>query len=161
MSTFDPDSCPNSSFLENVLAVPIHQHINISLSKLTYPTPSSPSTIPTAIVTFPLTPHVMTPARTLHGGITTLCLDTVCLLAVAPTLKAGENVVTISSSFQLLDSVTWNEGDELTLVELEGRVLRRGGRIAFCESVAKCKGKVLGRGMLTKMIIQAPKESKV
>ena len=55
----------------------------------------------------------------------------------------------------------WNESDELTLVELEGRVLRRGGRIAFCESVAKCKGKVLGRGMLTKMIIQAPKESKV
>ena len=44
------------------------------------------------------------------------------------------------------------------LVELEGRVIRRGKKLAFCESVAMCEGKVVAKGMLTKSIVPPPKE---
>lgn len=42
------------------------------------------------------------------------------------------------------------------VVECEGSVVRRGKRMAFCESVARCEGKVVARGMLTKMVLPSP-----
>jgi hypothetical protein len=89
----------------------------------------------------------------------------VCNIAIIPTLKQGENAVTVSSSFWMIGSVTWTskEGDagdrRPNLVELEERVVRRGN-IAFCESTAKWNGKRVVKGMLMKMIALRP-QSKI
>lgn len=39
------------------------------------------------------------------------------------------------------------------MLDVEGRVLRRGKGVAFCEGVVRCDGVVVGRGMVTKIIV--------
>jgi len=46
------------------------------------------------------------------------------------------------------------------VVELEGKVVRWGKRVAFCESMARVDGKVVARGMLTKLVVPPIKGSK-
>jgi len=63
-----------------------------------------------------------------------------------------ENAATVSSSYQLMGSVI-GEGK---VVEFEGKVLRRGKNIVFCESVARCEGRIIGKGSLTKALVKVP-----
>lgn len=85
-----------------------------------------------------------------------LCLDSVTSMAVIPTLESGKSAATVASSFQLIGNVA-GQGRR---IELEGRVVKRGRRLFFCEGVATCEGKVLARGMITKTIIPGLKETK-
>ena len=143
---------PNQAKLDLLQSTPLHKHNGLILQRIDNPTSSTPI----AYATVTTEPHHLTPRNppSLHGGITTSILDSVCLFAVTPTLHPGEESVTIASSFQLIGVVV-GVGK---VVELEGRVIRRGKKLAFCESVAMCEGKVVAKGMLTKSIVPPPKE---
>ena len=144
-------SYPNQAKLEILQDSSIHKFNGLVLQRIDDPE----SATPTAHATVTTVSHHLTPRNpaSLHGGITTSILDSVCLFAVTPTLHPGEESVTIASSFQLIGAVV-GEGK---VVELEGKVLRRGAKLAFCESIAKCEGKIIAKGMLTKSIIPPPK----
>lgn len=153
-----PEPVPNQAFLDSVLSIPIHRALGLTLTAITPATSS-------ATATFTTTPFHLSPTNTLHGGITTSQLDSVCFLATIPSLKSGqnadgpyrENAVTVASSYQLIGAV---EGVG-KVVELEGRVVKRGRSVAFCESVATCDGRLVGKGSLTKMIIKVPVQKEV
>jgi len=142
---------PNQSRLDLLQATPIHKYNGLVLQRID----NANSATPTAHATVTTEKHHLTPRNpsSLHGGITTSVLDSVCLFAVTPTLHPGEESVTIASSFQLIGAVI-GEGK---VVELEGKVLRRGAKLAFCESIATCEGKIIAKGMLTKSIVPPPK----
>ena len=142
---------PNQAKLEVLQASSIHSFNGLVLQRIDNAT----SATPTAHATLTTERHHLTPRNpaSLHGGITTSVLDSVCLFAVTPTLHPGEESVTIASSFQLIGAVV-GEGK---VVELEGKVLRRGARVAFCESIAMFEGKIIAKGMLTKSIVPPPR----
>jgi acyl-coenzyme A thioesterase PaaI-like protein len=134
----------------SVLEVPIHQTLGFKLQS------QSSTPTPTATITFTTNPIHLTPRHTVHGGISTLALDTACSLAVIPTLSEGQAGITIASSFQLLGS-TVGEGK---IYRVEGRVVRRGERIVFCEGEVMCEGKLIAKGNVTKMLTSSDKNDK-
>jgi acyl-coenzyme A thioesterase PaaI-like protein len=138
---------PNQAKLDLLQSTTIHKFNGLVLQRIDNAT----SATPTAHAMVVTQAHHLTPRdpSSMHGGITTSVLDSVCLFAVTPTLKPGEESVTVASSFQLIGAVV-GEGK---VVELEGKVLRRGGKLAFCESTATCDGKIIAKGMLTKSIV--------
>lgn len=146
MSTSRPPY-PNQARFDLLEALPLHIFNNLTLTSIS--NPHSPT--PTAHATVTTLARHLTPREpaTLNGGITTSVLDSVCLFAVTPTLAPGEESVTIASSFQLIGGVA-GVGK---VVEFEGRVVKRGKRVVFCESVASCEGVVIARGMLTKSVV--------
>lgn len=129
-----------SNLTKDVLSVAIHQHLRISLIS------QSPSQALIQISTDSL--H-LTPSRTLHGGITTLLLDAACFLALIPTLSARQSAATAASSFQLINPLVGSG----KAVQIEGKVIRRGGSVAFCEGEVRCEGELIAKGHLMKMII--------
>lgn len=132
---------PNQAKLDLLGATVLHKYNGLVLQRID----NAKSATPTAYATVRTEARHLTPRipPSMHGGITTSVLDSVCLFAVTPTLKPGEESVTVASSFQLIGAVV-GVGK---LVELEGKVLRRGGRLAFCESTATCEGKIIAKGM--------------
>jgi uncharacterized protein (TIGR00369 family) len=122
------------------LATPIHTTLGLTLK-------SQFNNL--AILNFTTAPIHLTPANTVHGGISSLLIDSACFLAVIPSLKEGESVATIVSSFQILDAVP-GEGK---VYEVEGRVVRRGKKVVFCEGNVRCEGKLVAKGNLTKVVI--------
>ncbi len=132
------------SLNSSVLKTPIHTSLGINL------TSQALSPIPTAKIQFTTTAIHLTPSNTVHGGISSLLIDTACFLAVIPSLSEGESVATIASSFQILDAVP---GDG-RLYEVEGRVVRRGRNVVFCEGDVKCEGRWIAKGNLTKVVMR-------
>ncbi|RDW70222.1 hypothetical protein BP5796_08619 [Coleophoma crateriformis] len=112
-----------SNLTKDVLSAAIHQHLGISLIS------QSPYH---AVIQVTTGSEHMTPSSTLHGGITTLLLDSVCFLALIPTLSAGQSAATAASSFQLMNPVAGLG----KVVRFGGKVVRRGGSVAFCEGEA-------------------------
>jgi uncharacterized protein (TIGR00369 family) len=140
-------SSPNSytqSLTSSVLKTPIHTTLGINL------TSQSLSSTPTAKIQFTTGAIHLTPSNTVHGGISSLLIDTACFLAVIPSLSEGESVATIASSFQILDAVP-GEG---RLYEVEGRVVRRGTKVVFCEGDVRCEGRLIAKGNLTKVVMR-------
>lgn len=84
----------------------------------------------------------------MHGGISSLLIDSACFLAIIPILSDGESAATIASSFQVLDVVP-GEGKAY---EVEGRVVRRGKKVVFCEGEVRCEGRLIAKGNLTKVV---------
>lgn len=136
---------------QDVLNAPIHQTLGLKLIS------QSSTPVPTAILNFTTTSIHLTPSNTGHGGISSLIIDSACFLALIPTLSDGQSSATIASSFQILSSVP-GEGK---LYEVEGRVVRKGKSIAFCEGEVRCEGKAIARGTLTKMIVGLKKDTKL
>jgi len=85
-----------------------------------------------------------------HGGISSLIIDTACGLAVIPTLEAGEGTATVASSFQILGSVK-GEGKKY---EVEARMVKRGRSVVFCEGEVRCEGMMIAKGSLTKIVTE-------
>jgi acyl-coenzyme A thioesterase PaaI-like protein len=145
----------NQAFLDAIINTPIHRHFGLNLTCI-----SPDLAQPTATAVFVTTAAHLTPTNTLHGGIISSCLDSICFIAAIPSLATGEgensmpieNAATVSSSYQLIGGVS-GEGK---LVEFEGKVLRRGKNMVFCESIARCDGRLIGKGSLTKMLIKVP-----
>ncbi|PVH71523.1 hypothetical protein DL98DRAFT_577322 [Cadophora sp. DSE1049] len=108
---------------QSATSLPIHAALGLNLISQT----SSPQ--PTAVHTFTSAPIHLTPSQTLHGGIASLMIDAAGYEALIPTLSEGQTAVTIASAFQILDAVPGLG----KVYEVEGRVVRRGKRTAFCE----------------------------
>tara|TARA_R110002060_G_scaffold39912_7_gene51123 strand:+ start:178 stop:630 length:453 start_codon:yes stop_codon:yes gene_type:complete len=135
---------------QSAVSVRIHTVLGLKLISQTL-LPNS-----TALHTFKSEHIHLTPSQTLHGGIASLMIDAAGYGALIPTLSEGQTAVTIASSFQILDAVPGLG----KVYEVEGRVVRRGKRTAFCEGEVRCDGKVIAKGSLTK-VIKGGKESKL
>lgn len=147
--TMPSPSSDNTSYSEkltqDVLQAPIHQTLGLKL------TSQSSTPTPTAFCNFTTTSIHLTPLNTVHGGISSLLIDSACHLALIPTLSDGQSSATLASSFQILSSVP-GEGK---LYEVVGKVKRKGKSIAFCEGEVSYEGRVIASGTLTKMIVKA------
>lgn len=93
---------------------------------------------------------------TVHGGISSLIIDSACFLAVIPTLEPGQGTATVASSFQILGSVA-GVGKKYEVV---ARMKKRGKSVAFCEGEVMCEGKLIAKGNLTKIITEEKKGEK-
>jgi uncharacterized protein (TIGR00369 family) len=143
MSSLNPSSYTRN-LTYSVNTTPIHTTLGVKLVSQSL----SPTGIPTAKLQFTSSSIHLTPTRTVHGGISSLLIDSACFLAIIPTLSDGESAATIASSFQVLDAVP----DEGKLYEVEGRVVRRGKKVVFCEGEVRCGERLIAKGNLTKLV---------
>jgi acyl-coenzyme A thioesterase PaaI-like protein len=127
---------------QNLLSIPIHRTLGLSLISQT------PIPVPTALAEFTTQSMHLTHTQRLHGGIAYLFIDVICFLALAPTLSVGERATTVASSFQFLNNIP-GVGKRY---EVEGKVLKKGRAIAYCEGEVRCEGKVIGKGRITKAV---------
>lgn len=131
--------------IDAILSIKLHKYIALELVSLTDQSKS-------AVCTFTTTSNHLTPTQTLHGGITTSCLDVVCFISALTVLNRDETAATVASSFQIHSAVS-GTGKR---IEFTGRAVKRTKALLFCESTATCDGKVLAQGVLTKAIMKIP-----
>jgi acyl-coenzyme A thioesterase PaaI-like protein len=127
---------------------PIQQHLSVRLISQTIE-----DGIPTARCEFISTPHHLVSSGTVHGGISSLVIDSACFLAVIPTLDPGQGTATIASSFQILGSIP-GVGKRYEIV---ARIVKRGKNVVFCEGEVVCEGRLIAKGNLTKMVTEGKK----
>lgn len=98
----------------------------------------------------PVTPSMHNGEGWLQGGIFTALADEAMVLAIYSLLDENETISTISESTQFLHGV--KEG----IVEAEGRVVKRGRRVAFAEGEVRQQetGKVLARSEAAYAIVR-------
>jgi len=125
--------------------VHIQQHLSVRLISQTIE-----DGIPTARCEFISDPRHLVSSGTVHGGISSLILDSACFLAVIPTLDPGQGTATIASSFQILGSIT-GVGKRYEVV---ARMVKRGKNVVFCEGEVVCQGKLIVKGNLTKIVTE-------
>lgn len=137
--------------VQKILDVPIHKHIGLTLQSLD-------ETTMTATATFETSAKHLTPADTLHGGLSSLVLDVICFIASTTVLGEDESASTVSSSFQYLSTVMGNSHQ----IVVKGTIFKKTRSLLFCQSELSCEGKVLAKGLVTKAITKIqPKKSKI
>ncbi len=105
--------------------------------------------------TFKLTPHEshFNPIGSVHGGISSLLLDSAMGSAVQTLLPAGTGYGTIEMKINLIRPVHLNAGDLLAT----GTIIHTGRRIATAEAkLTDSQGKLYAHGTSTCMIMQVP-----
>ena len=80
-----------------------------------------------AVLRMEVRPDMLNGVGWLQGGIFTALADEAIALALSPMLSAGEGIATIS------ESTTFIKGAREGFLVAEGRVVRKGRRIAFTE----------------------------
>lgn len=126
-----------------VANVSIQKHLSVTLLSQT-----TDGGIPTARCEFISSPRHLVSTGSVHGGISSLVMDSACFLAVIPTLDPGQGTATVASSFQILGSVV-GVGKKYEVV---ARMVKRGKSVVFCEGEVVCEGKLIAKGSLTKII---------
>lgn len=124
-----------------VLAIPLHGYLGLELTD-----PANPA----AGVAFTVGEPSVNNNGVLHGGVVTAVLDVASYLATLPTLGQGENAVTHDLSASLLRAV-----DAGARVAVAGEVLRRGRRLVFVRAEARCEGRLVAVGQVTKSVVAA------
>lgn len=87
-----------------------------------------------AVLRMPVRPDMMNGEQYLQGGLYTALADEAIVLALYSGLAEGESVATISESTSFLAGVRTG------VVIAEGRVVRKGRRVAFGESDLTIEG---------------------
>jgi uncharacterized protein (TIGR00369 family) len=123
----------------------IHRHLDL---KLTFQ--GLENGVPTVRCEFIATERHLLKGGNVHGGISSLIMDTACGLAVIPTSEIGQGTATLASSFQILRSVV-GAGKKYEVV---ARVLKRGKNVVFCEAETSCEGKLIAKGNFTKIVTE-------
>ena len=90
------------------------------------------------------------PAGEVHGGVLSMLCEPAAMLALLPLLPPDRYAVTADFHAQFL-----RPAKPRTRVELAGRVLKAGGRLAFCEVEARSEGEVCVLARVTKAIVPA------
>lgn len=121
----------------------IQKHLSVTLLSQT-----TDGGIPTARCELISSPRHLVSTGSVHGGISSLIIDSACFLAVIPTLDPGQGTATVASSFQILGSVV-GVGKKYEVV---ARMVKRGKSVVFCEGEVVCEGKLIAKGSLTKII---------
>jgi uncharacterized protein (TIGR00369 family) len=97
-------------------------------------------------------PQHVNPIGVVHGGFAATVLDAACWTAVMTTNAAGETHTTLDLKVNYVRAITPETG----VVQCEGRVVNRGGRIALAEAKMTDKdGKLLAHATSTLMIIKS------
>lgn len=105
---------------------------------------------PEAGARFTVGPNTEGRPGTLNGGFISMLLDSVAYLALAPTLAEGETALSHDIHISLLRGVAVGQ-----VVELTGRVVQQGRRVAFIDAVASVEGRAVATGRITKTVVQA------
>ena len=93
-----------------------------------------------AVLAFEAGDAALGPAGQVHGGVLSMLCEPAAVLALLPLLPADRYAVTADFHAQFLRPAT-----PRARVELVGRVLKAGGRLAFCEVEARSEGAGLRR----------------
>ncbi|BFZ56500.1 hypothetical protein PYCC9005_003547 [Savitreella phatthalungensis] len=131
--------------ISDILSVSFHRHIGLRLSAID-------AADHAVIVTFLTSEKTITPAGTLHGGITNALLDAACAIATCTTIQCDGIVpATLTSSFQMLGTVK-GTGHVITI---QAAVTGRTRRFAFARATASAGGRILAEAVLTKVMTTA------
>lgn len=93
---------------------------------------------------------VLTNVGSVHGGVLSLLLEPAALVALLPSLDAGESAATVDLHVAFPAAPEPGQW-----IELEGRVIRRARQLAFCEADAISGGRLCAAARLTKAILTA------
>lgn len=106
---------------------------------------------PEAGARFVVGPNTEGRPGTLNGGVISVLLDAVAYLALAPTLAPGETALSHDLHISLLRGVAVGQ-----TVELVGRVVQQGRRVAFLDATASVEGTPVATARITKTVVQVP-----
>jgi len=99
-------------------------------------------------LSLPLASHHTNPLGVMHGGVVATLLDEAAALAVSSALGVAPGQppphLLVEMNVSFLSAA--RPGQTL---EVEGRVLRLGRRVAFAESEARCGGTLVAKGRFT------------
>ncbi len=127
-----------ASMVAGVLEVPVHRWLGLAR--------------PATGVGLRVGPEAVNNTGVLHGGLAAVLLDVACYLAVLATLAEGDNAVTHDAFVSLLRPVPRGAA-----LQVRGRVLRRGRRVAFCAAEATLgdhgAGELVIAGHVTKSVL--------
>jgi uncharacterized protein (TIGR00369 family) len=126
---------------ESFASSPVHRFIGAELIDADHPERG---------VRFTVGPNTEGRPGTLNGGIISVLLDSAAYLALAPTLAAGETALSHDIHISLLRGVAVGQ-----TVELVGRVVQQGRRVAFIDATASVEGRPVATARITKTVVQA------
>lgn len=126
--------------VRGVLDVPLHRFLGMRLRDPAHPQHGLAVEVADAAVNN---------VDLLHGGIVAALLDVAGYLALLPELGPDVGAVTHDASVSLIKAVPRG-----ALVEVTGRVVRRGRNLAFVQSEATVDGVVVAIGQVTKSVLR-------
>ena len=105
-----------------------------------------------AVLRMPVRPEMMNGEGWLQGGIFTAITDEAMVLAIYSLLGEGETIATISETTSFMYGA--NDG----VILAEGRVIKRGRRVAFAEGEVKTEEgtRVLSRSSASFVVTKQP-----
>jgi uncharacterized protein (TIGR00369 family) len=127
--------------IAEVLAAAPHRAFGLTFVR------SSPGEV---VLAFEAGDAALGPSGEVHGGVLSMLCEPAAFLALLPLLPADRYAVTADFHAQFL-----RPAKPRARVELAGRVLKAGGRLAFCEVEARSEGQVCVVARVTKAVVQA------
>jgi uncharacterized protein (TIGR00369 family) len=124
-----------------ILAAAPHRAVALSLVR------SSPGE---AVLAFEAGDATLGQAGEVHGGVISMLCEPAAFLALLPLLPPDRYAVTADFHAQFLRPAAPH-----ARVELAGKVLKAGARLAFCEVEARSEGQVCVVARVTKTIVPA------
>lgn len=104
---------------------------------------------PEAGARFTVGPNTEGRPGTLNGGVISMLLDSVAYLALAPSLGPGATALSHDLHISLLRGVSVGQ-----TVELVGRVVQQGRRVAFLDATATVDGTLVASARITKTVVE-------
>ena len=126
----------------DVEALPLHRFIGARLLDPQHPEVG---------LTFTVHPGIEGRAGRLNFGAVSVIIDAAAYLALSPSLSAGEDAVSHDIHESVLRPVLSGQ-----VVEVRGRLVQRGRRVAFVDVEASVEGQLIATARITKTIVEAP-----
>jgi uncharacterized protein (TIGR00369 family) len=130
---------PQHPQLEQVRALPLHQHLGIRVIS---------ARDGQSVVELPVSAVNANPTQVLHGGVTYTACDVAAYVALLTMLAPAEGAVTHDLHVSCIRPAPLG-----SLVRFEGKVVQRGKRLAFVDVTATLEGKLIATARVTKSIL--------
>jgi uncharacterized protein (TIGR00369 family) len=134
-----PQRVPASSTFTEL---PLHRHVGVELLDPEHPELGARFTVTSAIEGR---------SGRLHGGVLSFVLDGVAYLALEPSLAPDEDAVSHDIHISMMRAVRRDQ-----VVELRGRVVKRGRTVCFVDAEATVDGELVATARITKSIVRVP-----
>lgn len=125
--------------INGVLDVPLHRALNMELVR---------HGDGQARIRIPVRGMALNNVGVAHGGILYVLLDAACYLSVLDSLAPDRNAVTHDIQVSIMRPVPAG-----ATLEIEGRVLRMGSRLAFLRGEATSAGKLVAAASVSKSVV--------